>query len=63
MKVDVHLSAGEHETVPDCELLAVVRQVDVPGVPHLPQHGVQAHEVHSWINSTSETNKNIKLCT
>ena len=56
MQVNVHLCVGEHETMPDSKLLAVVGQVDVPGVPHLAKHGVQAHEVHSRVDSTSEIN-------
>ena len=63
MQVNVHLCVGEHEAVSDSKLLAVVGQVDVPGVPHLAKHGVQAHEVHSRIDSTSEINKNVKICT
>ena len=56
MQVNVHLCVGEHKAMSDSKLLAVVGQVDVPCVPHLAQHGVQAHEVHSRIDSTSEMN-------
>ena len=57
MQVNVHLCVGEHKAMSDSKLLAVVGQVDVPCVPHLAQHGVQAHEVHSRIDSTSERKK------
>ena len=62
MQVNVHLCVGEHKAMSDSKLLAVVGQVDVPCVPHLAQHGVQAHEVHSRIHSTSEINKDFKSC-
>ena len=56
MQVDVHLSVGQPQPVPHRQLLAVVGEVDVSGVPHLPQHGVQAHEVYCRVNTTPENN-------
>ena len=52
MQVNIQLSTGQSKTMPAGEVLDVVGQVGVPGVPHLAQHGVQAHEVDSRVKAT-----------
>ena len=54
MQVNVHLSVGKPQPVPDGQVLAIVGQVGVPGGSDLCQHCVQAHEVDCRVDAATD---------